>query len=252
MARLPFIAGNWKMYKTSSEGSAFIRELADRLGTVAHAEIVVAPPHTGLAAAVTASLGTGIGVAAQNMFWEDEGAFTGEVAPGMLVELGVRWVIIGHSERRQLFGETSQGVARKVRAALDHGLRPIVCVGETEEQREAGLTEEHLSGQVAKGLAEVRPEEAQGLVLAYEPIWAIGTGRTATSDTAQEAIAFIRSRVEAAFGREAAESVRIVYGGSVKPGNIGELMACADIDGALVGGASLDVTSFAGIVGFKQ
>lgn len=250
MVRLPFIAGNWKMHKTSSEGSAFVRALADRLGAVEHAEVVVAPPYTGLAAAVGAAMGTGIGVAAQNMFWEDEGAFTGEVAPGMLVELGVRWVIIGHSERRQLFGETNQGVARKVRAALDHGLRPIVCVGETEEQREAGLTEEHLAGQVAKGLADVRPEEVQGLVVAYEPIWAIGTGRTATSDTAQQAIGFIRARVAAAFGPEAAESIRVVYGGSVKPGNIGELMACPDIDGALVGGASLDVASFAAIVGF--
>ncbi len=248
MARIPIVAGNWKMYKTPAEGDAFVRALTARLGTVEHAEVVVAPPFTGLAAAVNASLGTDIAVAAQNVFWEEQGAFTGEIAPGMLAALGVRWVIIGHSERRQLFGETDQGVARKVRAVLDSGLRPIVCVGETEEEREAGLTEERLASQVAKGLAEVRTSEAPGLVLAYEPVWAIGTGKTATSDMAQDAIGFIRARVAEAFGGEAAAFVRILYGGSVKPDNIGDLMARPDIDGALVGGASLDVDSFAAIV----
>ena len=252
MARIPVIAGNWKMYKTPAEGDAFVRALAVRMGTVEHAEVVVAPPFTGLAAAVNASLGTGIAVAAQNVFWEEQGAFTGEIAPGMLASLGVRWVIIGHSERRQLFGETDQGVARKVRAVLDRGLRPILCVGETEEEREAGLTEERLASQVAKGLAEVRPSEAPSLVLAYEPVWAIGTGKTATSEIAQDAIGFIRARVAEAFGGQAAQSVRILYGGSVKADNIADLMARPDIDGALVGGASLDVDSFAAIVGFPQ
>lgn len=252
MARIPVIAGNWKMYKTPAEGDAFVRGLAARLGTVEHAEVVVAPPFTGLAAAVNASLGTDIEVAAQNVFWEEQGAFTGEIAPSMLASLGVRWVIIGHSERRQLFGETDQGVARKVRAVLDRGLRPILCVGETEEEREAGLTEERLAGQVAKGLAEVLSSEAPGLVLAYEPVWAIGTGKTATSDIAQDTIGFIRARAAGAFGEEAAQSIRILYGGSVKPDNIGDLMARPDIDGALVGGASLDVDSFAAIVGFPR
>jgi triosephosphate isomerase len=248
MARIPVIAGNWKMYKTPAEGDAFVRALAARLGTVEHAEVVVCPPFTGLAAAVNASLGTEIAVAAQNVFWEEQGAFTGEIAPSMLTALGVRWVIIGHSERRQLFGETDQAVARKVRAALDSGLHPIVCVGETEEEREAGLTEERLAGQVAKGLAEVRTSEAPGLVLAYEPVWAIGTGKTATSDIAQDAIQFIRACVAEALGGEAAQFVRILYGGSVKADNIGDLMTRRDIDGALVGGASLDVDSFAAIV----
>ncbi len=252
MARIPVIAGNWKMYKTPAEGDAFVRALAAHLGTVEHAEVVVAPPFTGLAAAVNASLGTDIAVAAQNVFWEEQGAFTGEIAPSMLASLGVRWVVIGHSERRQLFGETDQGVARKVRAVLDRGLRPILCVGETEEEREAGLTEERLASQVAKGLAEVRPSEAADLVLAYEPVWAIGTGKTATSDIAQDAIGFIRARVADAFGEQAAQSVRILYGGSVKADNIADLMARPDIDGALVGGASLDVDSFAAIVGSSR
>lgn len=246
------IAGNWKMYKNSAEGDAFVRALGVRLGDVEHAEVVVAPPFTGLAAAVSASLGTGIAVAAQNVFWEEKGAFTGEIAPGMLAALGVRWVIIGHSERRQLFGETDQAVARKVRASLASGLLPIVCVGETEEERDAGLTEERLASQVAKGLAEVLPAEAPGLVLAYEPVWAIGTGKTATPDSAQDAVGFIRARAAEVFGEPAAQSIRILYGGSVKPDNIGDLMAQSDIDGALVGGASLDVDSFAAIVEFPR
>ena len=250
MARIPVIAGNWKMHKTPAEGDAFVRGLARRLGTVEGVEVVVAPPFTGLQAAVTASLGTGITVAAQNVFWEEKGAFTGEVAPGMLVSLGVRWVIVGHSERRALFGETDQGVARKVRTALDHGLRPIMCVGETEEERDAGLTEERLVSQVRKGLAHVEAGEADRLVVAYEPIWAIGTGRTATPEVAQEACALVRREIARSLGAESAGKVRVLYGGSVKPDNIGELMRQADIDGALVGGASLEVESFAAIVEF--
>ncbi len=246
------MAGNWKMYKTPAEGKTFVRSLAQRIGTVEHAVVVVAPPFTGLSAAVDAALGTSVSVAAQNVFWDEQGAFTGEISPPMLTSLGVRWVIIGHSERRLLFGETDQGVARKVRAALDHGLLPILCVGETEEEREAGLTEERLASQVSKGLADVRPDEAQLLTLAYEPVWAIGTGKTATPEIAQEAISFVRGRVAAALDPEAAQVIRILYGGSVKPDNIGELMVQADIDGALVGGASLDVESFAAIVEYPR
>jgi triosephosphate isomerase len=249
--RIPLIAGNWKMYKTPAEGDAFVRALVDRLGTVEHAQVVVAPPFTGLAAAVGAAMGSGIGVSAQDVFWEAEGAFTGEVAPGMLASLGVRWVIIGHSERRQLFGETDQSVARKVRGALSAGLRPIVCVGETEEERESGLTEQRLVSQLAKGLSEVEAAEAANVVVAYEPIWAIGTGRTATPEMAQEACALVRDRVGAALGSEGAQQTRVLYGGSVKPDNIDDLMRRSDIDGALVGGASLDVESFARIVEFS-
>lgn len=246
--RIPIVAGNWKMFKTPAEGDAFIRALSRRLGDVEDVEVLVAPPYTGLGAAVAASLGTTIGVAAQNVFWEKEGAFTGEVAPGMLVSLGVRWVIVGHSERRQLFGETDQGIARKLRASLEHGLRPILCVGETEVERDGGLTEERLMSQVGKALAGVTATEAATVSVAYEPVWAIGTGRTATPEQAQEACALIRRRVAEIVGPGAAERMRILYGGSVKPDNSGELMQQEDIDGGLVGGASLEVESFARIV----
>ncbi|MHB0979319.1 MAG: triose-phosphate isomerase [Thermoleophilia bacterium] len=247
-ARIPVVAGNWKMFKTPAEGDAFIRAFSRRLGDVEDVEVLVAPPFTGLAAAVAAAMGTTVGVAAQNVFWEKEGAFTGEVAPGMLVSLGVRWVIIGHSERRQLFGETDQGIARKLRASLDHGLRPILCVGETEGERDAGLTEERLMSQVGKALAGVTAAEAGPVSIAYEPVWAIGTGRTATPQQAQEACALIRRRAAELLGAEAGAQMRILYGGSVKPDNFGELMGQEDIDGGLVGGASLDVDSFARIV----
>jgi len=247
-SRIPIVAGNWKMFKTPAEGDAFIRALLGRLGDVENVEVLVAPPYTGLAAAVMAAMGTTVGVAAQNVFWEKEGAFTGEVAPGMLVSLGVRWVIVGHSERRQLFGETDQGVARKLRATLDHDLRPILCVGETEEERDGGLTEERVVSQVGKALAGVTAAEAGPISIAYEPIWAIGTGRTATPEQAQEACALIRRRVAELFDVHTAAGMRILYGGSVKPDNFGELMGQDDIDGGLVGGASLDVESFARIV----
>lgn len=248
--RVPVIAGNWKMYKTPSEGGRFVRELADALGPVRGVEVVVAPPFPGLQLAVEAAAGTGIQVSAQNVFWDDQGAYTGEVAPGMLLDVGVSWVIIGHSERRQLFGETDQGVARKVRAALDHELVPIMCVGETEEEREAGRTEEVLVRQTAAGIAKLELQEAARLVVAYEPVWAIGTGRTATPEIAQEAIAYIRGRLADYFGQEGAAQLRVLYGGSVKPDNIGDLMAQPDIDGALVGGASLEVAAFTSIVCF--
>jgi triosephosphate isomerase len=251
-ARTPLMAGNWKMHKTGAEGAEFVRTLHARIGDPGTVEVVVAPPFTGLAEAVAATAGASITVAAQNCHWEEKGAFTGEVSPPMLVSLGVHWVIIGHSERRQLFGETDEGVARKVRAVLEHGLLPIMCVGETEAERVDGRTEDVLRRQVAGGLAEVRPDEATRLVVAYEPVWAIGTGRTATPEMAQEACAFVRQRVAAALGGPEAEAVRVLYGGSVKPDNVDELMAQADIDGALVGGASLDVESFARIVEFGR
>ena len=246
--RIPIMAGNWKMYKTPAEGSVFVEALAVRLGALQGVEVIVAPPFTGLAAATAAAAGTAIAVSAQNVFWENEGAYTGEVAPGMLTDLGVRWVIVGHSERRQLFSETDQGVARKVRAAVDHGLKVILCVGETEQERDEGLTEERLVSQVTKGLADLDPGAASSVTIAYEPVWAIGTGRTATPDIAQEACALIRKRLTELLGAEAAQATRILYGGSVKPDNVADLMAKPDIDGGLVGGASLDVESFATLV----
>ncbi len=191
-------------------------------------------------------------MAAQDVFWEWEGAYTGEVSATMLADLGVKAAIIGHSERRRYFGETDESVAKKVWAALEQSLMPIMCVGETEEERDAGLTEEVLSRQVPAGLASVRPEDAPNVSIAYEPVWAIGTGRTATPEVAQEAVAFVRAQVAAALDKEAAESVRILYGGSVSPHNIDELMSQRDIDGVLVGGASLQVESFARIVNFQK
>ena len=250
--RVPLMAGNWKMYKTSREGASFVSDLARELGSVSGREVVVASPFTGLAAAVEAAAGSPVVVAAQDMFWEKEGAFTGEVAPGMLTDLGVGAVIIGHSERRQYFGETDETVAKKVRAALDNGLLPIMCVGETETEREAGATEAVLSRQVPGGLAAVSAAEAGAVSIAYEPIWAIGTGKTATPQVAQEACAFVRARVTAALGEAAGLALRILYGGSVKPDNIDELMAQPDIDGVLVGGASLKVDSFKRIVQFVE
>jgi triosephosphate isomerase (TIM) len=246
--RTPLIAGNWKLFKTAAEAAAFVVDLSHRLGPVEGVDVVVAPPFIALDAAVRATEGSVITVAAQDVFWAERGAYTGEVAPGMLKELGVRWVIIGHSERRQLFGETDEGVARKTRAALDAGLIPIVCVGETEVEREQGQTEERLATQLSAGLQKVGPDEAQRVVVAYEPVWAIGTGKTATPEMAEEACAFVRSRLLEEWGSGAAGAVRILYGGSMKPENARELMTQPDIDGGLVGGASLEVGSFAGIV----
>lgn len=250
--RLPLIAGNWKMYKTSAEGAAFIRALARELGTTANGrEVVVAPAFTGLYEAVQAAAGTGIMVSAQDVYWETEGAFTGEVAPGMLADLGVRAAIVGHSERRQLFGESDSAVGLKVRALLDQGLMPILCVGETESEREAGRTEAVLSKQVPAGLSSIAADEMSKVAIAYEPIWAIGTGKTATPQMAQDAAAYVREQVAEALGGSAADVSRILYGGSVKPENIDDLMSQPDIDGVLVGGASLDVDSFARIVRFE-
>jgi triosephosphate isomerase len=249
--RVPLLVGNWKMFKSSSEGSTFVRDLAREIGGISDRQVMVAPPFTGLFEAVKAAEGTCLSIAAQDVFWEWEGAYTGEVSAGMLADLGVKGAIIGHSERRQYFGETDEGVAKKVWAALEHGLLPIMCVGESEEEREGGATEAVLGQQVAAGLASVRPEDAERIALAYEPVWAIGTGKTASPDIAQAAMAFIREQVTAVLGRQAAAKVRVLYGGSVGPHNIDELMSLPDVDGVLVGGASLQVGSFARIVQYE-
>ena len=248
--RRPVIAGNWKMYKTQAETRAFFEAFCPLVGSAKHCDIIVAPPFSALAAAVDASRGSAIGIAGQNLHWEREGAFTGEISARMLVETGCRGVIIGHSERRQYFGETDESVNRKTKAALEVGLTPIVCVGETLAEREGNLTQTVLKRQFEGGLAALTPAEFSRILLAYEPVWAIGTGRTATPEMAAEAHRHLRDLAAARFTSEQASELRILYGGSVKPDNIKGLMAQAEIDGALVGGASLDPKSFAAIVNF--
>jgi triosephosphate isomerase len=247
--RRPVIAGNWKMYKTPSEAAGFLHDLAS-LVAASSPEIVVCPPFVAVPSAVEAARGTGIGIGAQDLFWLKEGAYTGEVSAPMLVAAGCRWVIVGHSERRQYFSETDESVFKKTTAALEAGLIPIVCVGERLEEREAGMTEKVLAAQFAGGLAGLPPEQFARIVIAYEPVWAIGTGRTATPEMAAQAHHFLREQIGIRFGDEAAGACRILYGGSVKPDNIKGLMAQDDLDGALVGGASLDPASFAAIVNF--
>ena len=248
--RKPVIAGNWKMYKTPSEAAGFLHDLAPLVAGSSHAEIVVCPPFVDIATAVEAARGTNIGVGAQDLFWLKEGAYTGEISAPMLVAAGCRWVIIGHSERRQYFGETDESVLKKTTAALDAGLTPIVCVGERLEEREAGRTEHVLASQCAGGICGLTTEQFARIVIAYEPVWAIGTGRTATPEIASQAHHFLREQFGAHFGDDASQACRILYGGSVKPDNIKNLMAQEDLDGALVGGASLDPASFAAIVNF--
>jgi len=248
--RRPVIAGNWKMYKTQAETRAFFEAFRPLVAASKHCDVIVAPPFTALAAAVEAARGTAIGIAAQNLHWEREGAFTGEVSARMLVEAGCRAVIIGHSERRQFFGETDETVYRKTRAALEAGLTPIVCVGELLSEREANITVKVLTRQFEGGVAALTPAEFSRILIAYEPVWAIGTGRTATPEIAAESHGHLRELVADRFGPEQAIALRILYGGSVKPDNIKGLMAQAEIDGALVGGASLDPKSFAAIVNF--
>ncbi len=245
--RTPYMAANWKMHKTAADTSAFLDDFLPQVPE-SGVDVVVCPPYTSLAAAVEACGPQGrVRVAAQNMHQDEQGAYTGEVSAPMLLDLGVRGVILGHSERRQHFNETDEALAQKVPAALEAGLEPILCVGERDEQREAGETEEVLRRQIQADLANVPDDRLGEVVIAYEPIWAIGTGKTATPDQAQEAIAFIRSLL-ADRDADAAERVRILYGGSVKPDNAAELMAQADVDGALVGGASLDPADFSAIV----
>ena len=246
-ARTPVVAANWKMNKTIEEAEAFLAEFLPQRGDATGSEIVICPSFIALKAVVELCLQSRVKVAAQNMHSEQEGAFTGEVSAPMLTDLGVDGVVLGHSERRQYFCETDEALSRKVPAALEAGLEPILCVGEREEERDAGDTEDVLRRQVEADLAEVDDGRLADVVIAYEPVWAIGTGRTATPDQAEEAIAFIRSLV-AARSSDAGEAVRILYGGSVKPDNAAELLGRDEIDGALVGGASLDPGDFGAIV----
>ncbi len=246
--RLPFIAANWKMFKTVHEAVVFAKEFRNLVKDVADVEIVVAPPFTALHAVAEAVRNSPVGVAGQNLHWEREGAFTGEVSAGMLKEAGAEYVIIGHSERRRLFQETDQTVNRKLVAALGAQLTAIVCIGETLEEREKNETLAVLDRQIKAGLDGLTGEQVAALVIAYEPVWAIGTGRNATPEQAGEAHAHIRSRVRQWFGAPAADHCHVIYGGSVKPDNIHELVLLPDVDGALVGGASLDVKGFFDIV----
>ncbi|HEX7059855.1 MAG TPA: triose-phosphate isomerase [Solirubrobacterales bacterium] len=243
--RTPYVAANWKMHKTVAEAAQFVDALLPRIAAT-QSDVVICAPFLALSEVVERSRGSAVRVAAQNMHEEDSGAFTGEVSAAMLLEADVDAVVLGHSERRQYFCETDEALARKVPAALAAGLEPILCIGESESARDDGQTEAVLERQLQADLAEVEPDHLGRVVVAYEPIWAIGTGRTATSDQAQEAIAFIRDTLRGRGG--AADEVRILYGGSVKPANAAELMAQPDIDGALVGGAGLDPGDFAAIV----
>jgi triosephosphate isomerase len=245
--RRPYIAGNWKMFKTAAEARAYVEDLRGRLDASAGVDVGLCVPFTALAATVEAAQGSDIRVCAQTMHQENEGAFTGEISPPMLGEIGVHGVVLGHSERRQYFNETDRALQEKVPAALAAGFEPILCVGESEDEREQGETERRLRHQVQEALEKVAEADLPKVVIAYEPIWAIGTGKVATTEQAQEAIAFIRALVGDR-SREAAEQVRIQYGGSVKPDNAAELLAQPDIDGALVGGASLDPEGFAAII----
>jgi triosephosphate isomerase len=246
--RVPVLAANWKMFKTTHETLAYVRELGALAKGVTGVEIVVAPPFTALATAAEAARNTNIGVAAQNLHFEREGAFTGEISADMIKDAGAGYVIVGHSERRRLFGETDAAVNRKVRTALAAELVPIVCIGETLEEREGGQMTAVLDRQIKEGLDGISGDEVAGLILAYEPVWAIGTGKNATPVEADEAHRHIRERLRAWFGDRAADGCRIQYGGSVKPENIASLVALPDVDGALVGGASLQVDSFFSIV----
>ena len=248
--RRPLMAGNWKMYKTAAETAAFFEKFRPLVETSGHCDIVICPPFTNLPAAVEAARETRVEIGGQNLYWTKEGAYTGEVSGPMLAAVGASWVIIGHSERRQYFGETDESVLKKTVAALEAGLRPIVCVGERLAEREAGQTEAVLLKQFQEGIAPLAPELFARIVVAYEPVWAIGTGRTATPEIAADAHRCIRAQIGARYGKDAASAARILYGGSVKPDNIKGLMAQPEIDGALVGGASLDPTGFASIVNF--
>jgi triosephosphate isomerase (TIM) len=246
--RTPIIAGNWKLNKTIAEAVKLVTELRERVADITDVDIIVAPTFTALSAVSRALEGSNIYLSAQDMFWEASGAFTGEISPPMLTDVGCDYVIIGHSERRAYFGETNESVNRKVKAALTHGLKPIVCVGEKLEEREAGQMKAVVEDHVINGLAGLSSAQLFSAVIAYEPVWAIGTGKTATPDQAQEVHAFIRSLLSAQYSANIAAQVRIQYGGSVKPENAAELLAQPDIDGALVGGASLEAESFAQIV----
>jgi triosephosphate isomerase len=252
MTRIPCIAGNWKMHKTVEEAVETATRLKEAVEAVSGRDIGIAPPFVSLAPVAEVIKGSNISLMAQNVFWEDEGAYTGEISPTMLKSAGCKCAIIGHSERRQYFGETNETVNKKINKCLQAGLTAIVCIGESLEERESGKTFSVLETQVSEGFAGLSPDQMEKIVLAYEPVWAIGTGKTATPSQAQEAHTFIRSKIGERFSSTIAGKIRILYGGSVKPGNIDELMAEEDVDGALVGGASLDAESFARIVKFSS
>jgi triosephosphate isomerase len=249
--RTPLIAGNWKMYKTTAEAVETARQLVDLTADVGDVDMMIAPTYTALDAVSRVLSGSKLSLGAQNLYWEKEGAYTGEISAQMLVSVGCRYIIIGHSERRQYFGETDATVNSKIKAALEADLIPVFCVGETEQERDAGQTFSVLDKQVKMGLNKYFVDDLESLVIAYEPVWAIGTGKTATEDQAQEVHHHIRTLLEAEYGESFSGSVRILYGGSVKPENISGLMAMPDIDGALVGGASLKADSFSKVIHFQ-
>jgi len=249
--RRPFIAGNWKMYKTCAEAVETAKKLAGLVSAVSNVDVMITPPFTALAQVHEAIKESSVMLGAQNIFWEKEGAYTGEISPQMVASAGCRYVIIGHSERRQYFGETDLSVNKKIKAAINNSLEPVFCIGETEKERDADDTFNILDKQLKMGLEDLSPDDLQPIILAYEPVWAIGTGKTATSGQAQEVHRFIRNLVEKLFGKKIAGSVRILYGGSVKPENIKELMSMPDVDGALIGGASLNAEKFADIIKYK-
>lgn len=250
--RTPLIAGNWKMHKTGAQAVDAAKSLRELVASAAGVEVMIAPTYTALYQVGQVLRGSGIVLGAQNLHWETHGAYTGEISADMLLDAGVRQVIIGHSERRQFFGETDATVNRKIHRARTAGLIPVFCVGETEAQREAGETFSVLDKQIRDGLKDFAFDDPAGLVVAYEPVWAIGTGKTATREQAQEAHGHIRSLLVELFGNPLAEGVRILYGGSVKPDNVRELMAMPDVDGALVGGASLEPATFSKLTLFNQ
>ena len=247
MSRKVIVAGNWKMNKNAAEGRALVEALKNGIAGLEAAEIVVCPPFTTIGSVVEAAAGSAIGVGAQNIHWEASGAFTGEISADMLKTSGVQYVIIGHSERRQYFGETNETVNKRLKAAIAAGLTPIVCVGELLEEREGNKTEAVLAEQIRVGFADIDAKDAEKIVVAYEPVWAIGTGKTATPEMAQEAHAFIRSELRALFGN-VADAMRIQYGGSMKASNARELVAQPDIDGGLIGGAALKADDFIALI----
>lgn len=250
--RRPLIAGNWKMFKTCSEAVETAGQIANLVSETAGVDVMIAPPFTALAQVSDVVRGSHVSLGAQNLFWKSEGAYTGEISPAMLVSAGCKYVIIGHSERRQYFGETDEAISKKIKVALENDLIPVMCIGETEKEHESEETFSVLDKQIKKGLESFSPDDLGALVIAYEPVWAIGTGKTATAAQVQEVHQFLRDIIEKSFGNILANSIKILYGGSVKPSNIVELMAMADVDGALVGGASLDPETFSEIVNFQN
>ena len=246
--RKPLIAGNWKMFKTIPEAKALVEGLKNSLKGVSDTEVLVCPPFTALFTVAETLKGSNISVGSQNLYWEKKGAFTGEISPDMLTDAGCKYAVVGHSERRQYFAETDETVNKRMKAAFAAGLVPVVCIGETLSERESGTTFKVIERQVKNGIAGLTPEQAKTLVIAYEPVWAIGTGKTATPQQAQEVHAYIRSIYSQVYGAPAADAIRILYGGSVKPDNASEIMKQTDVDGALVGGASLEIESFTKIV----